>query len=501
MGSSNMTASFNFFDRLEVADLDWVLNLGGEREFAPGSRLLMEGQAVDSLFVVMHGLLATYVDPELETTIDRFGPGEIIGVLSFFDGRASSSTVAAKENSTVIEIPFGAIEERTESDPGFGSRIYRTLGERMAQRCRALEELTETGDQPESGGPEAAAWQQIQAALEGFKRLFSASDTSARRAGGIVTQQLSETVRAAYKEFARRAQDILRESSGLAESVRNRLGSRLRQELLPFLSMSENAERWHSKPRGYAGDYLAIQRIYENQEKGSGTMGPALDRCFLEVSAARAVRNRRELLRQQIRDTVEANPSRSSRITSLACGPARELFDVFSEIEDAERLDATLIDHDLQALSFVSDKADAAGLRGRMRFLNENLVFLGTGRRSIDLAPQDLIYSAGVIDYFRDRFVVRMLNFIYDSLRPGGRVVLGNFHPSNPDRPFLDHIVEWRLIHRDEEDMRRIVSESKFAEGTVDVVFENEGVNLFLVAERQLEDVETPEDSAIEVTA
>ena len=89
------------------------------------------------------------------------------------------------------------------------------------------------------------------------------------------------------------------------------------------------------------------------------------------------------------------------------------------------------------------------------------------------------MYSIGLIDYFRDDFVVKLLDWIYDRLAPGGRVILGNFHPRNPIRALMDHVLEWSLIHRTEEDMNRLFERSKFGRPCSRILYEPERINLF----------------------
>jgi len=101
------------------------------------------------------------------------------------------------------------------------------------------------------------------------------------------------------------------------------------------------------------------------------------------------------------------------------------------------------------------------------------------GRRTASLPPQDLIYSIGLIDYFQDKLVVQLLNWMYDTLAPGGKALLGNFDPRCPNRVFMDHLLEWRLIYRTPDDMRRLFASSKFGDAPVDVRYEQEGINLF----------------------
>ena len=122
-----------------------------------------------------------------------------------------------------------------------------------------------------------------------------------------------------------------------------------------------------------------------------------------------------------------------------------------------------------------------------------NLVYLALGRQELALPPQDMIYSIGLIDYFSDPFVVKLLDYIHDRLRPGGRVVLGNFHPRNPTRLWMDVVLQWKLIHRDEDDMNRLFRASRFGEDCTEILYEATGVNLFAVGvKRSPTDEQTP---------
>ena len=109
----------------------------------------------------------------------------------------------------------------------------------------------------------------------------------------------------------------------------------------------------------------------------------------------------------------------------------------------------------------------------------------GDGASRTQLEPQDFIYSIGLIDYFNDDFVVNLMDWIYDKLRIGGWVILGNFHPRNPTKGLLDHVLDWRLIHRTEAEMDRLYQRSKLSRPCSRVVFEEEGVNLFAECQKE----------------
>jgi SAM-dependent methyltransferase len=196
----------------------------------------------------------------------------------------------------------------------------------------------------------------------------------------------------------------------------------------------------------------------------------------LNSPIAKAIRNRRALLAKEIMRTVEAKDG-AAYVTSLACGPAQAVFDVFQQLDDHPQLYASLVDIDLQALAYVADRRDKAGLQNRMNLINANLVYLALGRQKLELNEQDLIYSIGLTDYFNDKFVVKLLNWIHGRLRPGGKVILCNFHQNNYCKELMDYVLEWRLLHRSEEKMHRLFTASLFGRPCTRIQFESEGIS------------------------
>ena len=103
----------------------------------------------------------------------------------------------------------------------------------------------------------------------------------------------------------------------------------------------------------------------------------------------------------------------------------------FKSLTTAAACTRLLVDIDLQALAHAADRRDHAELQDRISLINANLVYLALGRQKLALNDQDLIYSIGLTDYFNDKFVIKLLNWIHGRLRLGGRVILCNFHPNN----------------------------------------------------------------------
>jgi SAM-dependent methyltransferase len=254
----------------------------------------------------------------------------------------------------------------------------------------------------------------------------------------------------------------------------------LQTELVPLIRLSAVGERCFVQPRGYPGDFQTLDMIYADKPAGTGRAGPILDGCVLGLAAAKAIRARRRALAGEIQKAYAAT-TKELYVACLACGPAAEVFDAFDKSADKSRLQVACIDTDREALSHVAARAEAHKLSAQLQTHHGNLIYFATGRQELALAPQDLIYSLNLTDYFSDEMAVTLIDWIHAKLRPGGRAILGNFHPENPSRGLMDHVLDWHLTHRDEGAMNQLFQSSKFAKPCSRITLDAEGT--YLLAE------------------
>ena len=469
---------------LTPADVDRLLGLGVEQQVISGHVAVRAGGAPAAVFLVLEGLMDV-VSPRTDEVLATLGPGEIFGEMSYVQQQPASADVRARENSLLLVIGTTALDAATVGDPAFGLRVHRALGATLAARLRVSNErldraLAISADAGPVTDTDAVA--QLFAHITDMKAELVSVDRAALKAQGLVADDTTARVRQGFTALVHQMNVVV---SGLEdEAQRSRVGARLQAELLPYVLLSDMGERMYAKPRGYAGDYLTIAQLYADEPSGTGRLGPLLDRCLRDQAAGSAVRHRRPLLAEEIRQVLSARAGEPTRVTSLACGPAQELFDVFATLDDPSSLQATCLDIDAEALAHVRARLDAR-LAPCVRLEQANLVYLALGRTRLDLPPQHLMYSIGLIDYFNDRFVVNLLNFIHGCLAPGGQVILGNFHPSNPTRALMDEVLDWSLIHRSEDDMHRLCAQSAFGQPCDRIRYDPSGVNLFAVATRR----------------
>ena len=476
-----MLEILEFLNELHEEDVEWFFSEGVEQNVIANTVIIREGEVQDSIFFVLQGLLGVQVSAIGSQPLRLLGPGEVVGEMSYLEKEPANANVVAVESSLLLVISKKKLEARLEKDPIFGMHFFKALAKTISMRLR--HSMMAVGLQLEAqkrlDHVVEEKWATLFSEVNKFKALLQKSDEEALQNHGEIPGFLFSEVLTRFHGFSEYLNATLGDASGEPEVIRDEISQRIRIEILPYILLTKTAERMYSKPRGYAGDYLTIQLIYENQPGGTGRIGPLMDAAFLNLPAAIAVRNRRHLLLDEIQNTLKEKGGSVARVTSMACGPAAEVFDCITSLDDPAKIDATLIDIDLHALAFVSERIEKSRLKRHVKLVFGNLVYLATGRQKLDIQEQDLVYSIGLIDYFNDKFVIVLMNYVYDLLAPAGRIILGNFHPRNTSKALMDHVMDWKLVHRTEEDMNRLYAASRFGIPCTNIRFEEEGINLF----------------------
>jgi len=206
--------------------------------------------------------------------------------------------------------------------------------------------------------------------------------------------------------------------------------------------------RAFQKPRGYAGDAGLLDLIYRHAPfAGELTdVGAVVNDVAQLQQSSRSVCERREILAALI-DRVAAERT-MPRILSLACGHLREA--QHSEaVRSREVGEIVAVDQDPLSLDVVVREmagspvtAVKASIR---RFLVDPSIY----------GDFDLIYSAGLYDYLDDETAKRLTTSMFAALRPGGTLLVANFAPELLDIGYMEAIMDWQLIYRDEAGVAR----------------------------------------------
>lgn len=116
------------FDLLSPLERERLQNQADIEFFPAGSTVMARNSSVDSLFVVIKGLIHEYAADELRDTL---------AANAVFDARAvvtgiASARFEAEEDSIVGRLPRAAILALTQSAPLFGAFFYHDIARRMA---------------------------------------------------------------------------------------------------------------------------------------------------------------------------------------------------------------------------------------------------------------------------------------------------------------------------------------------------------------------------------
>ncbi|MEL6278136.1 MAG: PilZ domain-containing protein [Pseudomonadota bacterium] len=215
------------------------------------------------------------------------------------------------------------------------------------------------------------------------------------------------------------------------------------------------------KPFGYPGDYKVMLAAYGDPAGPCSLYGAVLHKVMAWRVGA-CIRGRKELMRAALERELGRGESSEApmRVTNLGAGPAREIRDLLSADLLRRPINVNLVDQDAQALQCAMDQsADQrqkhSGRATMTGLCASYLDILKKGRLYDQIQDQDVIYSLGLIDYFKDASVRSLVRGMYEKLRPGGLLALCNMKagPRSLYLP-LDLICDWELIYRDEAQMR-----------------------------------------------
>jgi SAM-dependent methyltransferase len=256
-----------------------------------------------------------------------------------------------------------------------------------------------------------------------------------------------------------------------------------RYRLGKFIFQSPFTKRSFEKPKGYAGDFEMMNQIYRNDFFANSLFGGCMEAAVSLHEEPTAVRNRVKYLSEKIASACLKKGSVS--ILAVASGPAEEIKATISRLsnEDLARINFTLLDQDEDALRYaqknIKEQLVKENKELKVNLLSMDVKDLITSGLSDEF---DLIYSAGLFDYFSDPVASRACKALFRSLKPLGKMVIGNFNADAPNTFGMLALFDWFLILRNEKDLARIFS---VPGSKLSVEREPKNVNLFCVVERE----------------
>lgn len=222
-------------------------------------------------------------------------------------------------------------------------------------------------------------------------------------------------------------------------------------------------KRSYEKPLGYPGDFRIMNMVYDWRREGASPFEQLMHRIGLDV--AECIATRMVMMRQAIANTVLRQTDHPARIATLGCGPAREIVDYLQIRDLPKAAQFTLIDQDYDALSLAYERTypETIRLHGKASVNCLHTSFgqlLKAGELFGKLAPQDLIYTVGLIDYLAPRRAKALVSALYQHLAPGGTLIVGNMMKTNVGNLWpMEFITDWNIIYRDHAEMEALTAD------------------------------------------
>jgi len=224
------------------------------------------------------------------------------------------------------------------------------------------------------------------------------------------------------------------------------------------------------KPYGYAGDFEIIDKMY--LEKISTK--PKLTNWDLfhhQTAASTAVRNRKTFFKSVLAEHLQES-SETCEVLDVASGPCRDLLE-FMEENKSKNIHFDCVEADLKAILHATE-INAKHLPS-LTFYNQNIFRFSTEQK------YDIVWSAGLFDYFDDKTFTKLVSRLINSVKPGGELIIGNFAVGNPTEGYMELFLDWYLYHRSPEQLMDLAQNAGIADRSrITIDQEAAGVNLFM---------------------
>jgi extracellular factor (EF) 3-hydroxypalmitic acid methyl ester biosynthesis protein len=260
-----------------------------------------------------------------------------------------------------------------------------------------------------------------------------------------------------------------------------------RKEVHPLILCSPFVQRVYIKPLGYAGDYEMVNMVLKKSKStGSSTYAKIVNSFHIETVVSKAHRNRVTMLQERLKQEAERVSTLRQPFTvlNIGCGPAAEIQHFIRKEKISDQAIFHLMDFNKETIDYANNKINLAiqesGNKPQKVFILrsiDELLKKAYVKGEISSNQYDMVYCAGLFDYFSSRICKRLVGLFYDRLRPGGLLTLTNVHPNNSNRHQMEHLLEWYLVYRNEKDMEKLSPPEVFQK---EIRTDSTGVNIFL---------------------
>jgi SAM-dependent methyltransferase len=253
---------------------------------------------------------------------------------------------------------------------------------------------------------------------------------------------------------------------------------------------SKMIKRFYEKPRGYPGDYLMFEMIYDYRPISEG-IGLYFDNYVLTHPLVKAAINRKDKMRKILFAIIRFNWVGKYEVLNVGCGSCRELRELFNNCQfiDTKRINFTLLDQDAEAISFVKKNIRPVSKNINVKFIEKNILemigLVRDKRTSPQIKTKDIIYSIGVADYFLENMLERFIYTCYRLLKPKGKLIVAFCSLHNPEYYVsLRWFCEWIFFTRNAKQIENLIR-NKVGANFIETIWEKSKQIFFTIITKE----------------
>lgn len=255
--------------------------------------------------------------------------------------------------------------------------------------------------------------------------------------------------------------------------------------LIRYSKTSRDIKRFRTK-------YRALELLYTykwGKTKGRNIIDRVLthmNQRFL-VSNCRAVRNRLRLVKTLLRFAIfDIRKTRKEiTIASLGAGSARAIIETIAELQNRGfdcQFTVILVDVSKNALHYSERLAKEYGIADSVNWIRRCGLLEEFVNNTHEHSP-DIVEMVGIMDYFDKITSLDVISQIYDILTPFGVLITANIQ-NNPEKIFLDRVLEWPMVHRGPEELAEIMLSAGFEAEDIEIIYEPLQIHGVVVARK-----------------
>jgi CRP/FNR family transcriptional regulator, cyclic AMP receptor protein len=138
-----MLEQVSLFSNLNDREILELEAIGMERPVPKNSVVINEGDDTDSLYIILKGKAHALRSDESgrQFIVNRFGPCDYFGEMSFFDRSARCATVITKEKCALLILPRKAFFDFAARHPQIYQNMISALLDKLRKATQQIEEL------------------------------------------------------------------------------------------------------------------------------------------------------------------------------------------------------------------------------------------------------------------------------------------------------------------------------------------------------------------------